>query len=183
MTGWQVAHCLNILLGEIDRLAPRRSRASDGSIGDQAHASRKSDHNPDARGIVHARDFTHDPANGADMHEIYDRLVRSKDRRIAYLIWDGWITSGSDGTQPWVKRVYTGVNPHKKHLHCSTKHGETFELDVSAWISKEDELQEHEVREIINAATKPLTERIDRLKHRVEVLEAAKPDPAPDAGS
>jgi len=43
---------------EIDLRWPDRMKTSDGWIGDPAHAQRSSDHNPDARGIVHALDVT-----------------------------------------------------------------------------------------------------------------------------
>ena len=42
---WRVARSLDVLLGQLNALAPERSKASDGSIGDAAHASRSSDHN------------------------------------------------------------------------------------------------------------------------------------------
>src|SRR5262245_33953750 len=43
---WRVAQCLLTLLGQVDELAPKRSRRCDGTIGDAAHAARTSDHNP-----------------------------------------------------------------------------------------------------------------------------------------
>ncbi len=71
---WRTAKSLDVLLDEINRAAPKRSKASDGSIGDAAHATRSSDHNPWVRwlgtGIVTARDFTHDPAGGLDCNKL-----------------------------------------------------------------------------------------------------------------
>ena len=43
---WIVAPSLDALLAQLNALAPGRSRASDGSIGDAAHAARTSNHNP-----------------------------------------------------------------------------------------------------------------------------------------
>jgi len=113
---WRVARGLEVLLHQLDELAPNRSRASDGSIGDPAHQTRPSDHNPDALGIVRARDFTHDPDH-ADMGEFSEALRRSRDRRIAYAIFNRRIFSAT--VQPWLWRPYPGDNPHTKHLHVS----------------------------------------------------------------
>jgi len=117
VASWRVARGLEKLLAQINELAPNRSKASDGSIGDPAHQNRPSDHNPDAQGIVRARDFTHDPAHGASMFQISDALRLSRDRRIKYAIFNRRIFSAT--TQPWVWRPYTGSDPHDKHLHVS----------------------------------------------------------------
>jgi hypothetical protein len=111
---WRVATSLNVLLEQLNAIAPHRSKESDGSIGDAAHATRDSDHNPwYGPGIVTARDFTNDPAGGLDCHWLAAALVRSGDGRIKYIIWNRKIWSGGS----W--RNYTGVNPHTKHLHLS----------------------------------------------------------------
>jgi hypothetical protein len=74
---WRVARSLDQLLAEINASAPNRSRASDGSIGDAAHQTTDSDHNPHCQGwVVTARDFTHDPAGGFDAHAFADWLRR-----------------------------------------------------------------------------------------------------------
>jgi hypothetical protein len=117
MANWRVARGLDKLLAQINDLAPGRSKASDGSIGDAAHRKRKSDHNPDSRGIVRARDFTHDSAHGADMHEIAEALRLSRDRRITYVIWNRRVFSAT--TKPWQWSPYTGSNPHVAHMHVS----------------------------------------------------------------
>jgi hypothetical protein len=43
---WRVARSLEVLLGQFNAACPGRSKASDGSIGDAAHATRDSDHKP-----------------------------------------------------------------------------------------------------------------------------------------
>ena len=62
----RIAKTLDVLRNEINALAPKRSKGSDGWIGDAAHQSRASDHNPWVReggvGIVTALDITHDPS-------------------------------------------------------------------------------------------------------------------------
>lgn len=125
---WRVAVSLNVLLGEINALAPNRSKVSDGSIGDAAHATRTSDHNPwvidgDGVGVVRARDFTHDPAGGLDCDVLAARLVQAMDAGHpamgsgAYIIWEGQILSKDRRAEGW--REYTGSNAHTKHLHLS----------------------------------------------------------------
>jgi peptidoglycan hydrolase-like protein with peptidoglycan-binding domain len=120
---WTVAAALDVLLAQLNARAPGRSRASDGAIGDDAHASRASDHNPwvqvDGQNLVTARDFTHDPAGGLDCALLAEVLVASRDPRIKYLIWSGRILSGAAGPDPWVWRAYHGKNQHTHHLHLS----------------------------------------------------------------
>lgn len=116
---WRVAKSLNVLLSQLDAAAPNRNKRSDGSIGDTAHSNRTSDHNPNEKGVVCARDFTHDPAGDMDCQVLADALKKSKDRRIKYVIWNGQIMSGAHSTRAWVWREYTGPNPHKTHLHIS----------------------------------------------------------------
>ena len=123
---WRVARSLDVLRDEINAAAPNRSTASDGSIGDAAHASRSSDHNPwvtnNGVGIVRARDFTHDPQGGLDCNVLAERV-----RQLAleghpalgagaYIIWNRAIASATYG---WRWRPYNGSNPHDKHLHVS----------------------------------------------------------------
>lgn len=120
---WRVAKSLDKLLSQINNLAPNRSTISDGSIGDPSHSSRESDHNPNALGVVCARDFTHDPMTGADMGRIMESLRKSKDKRIKYAIWDNRMFSSyptsTFGAFTW--RPYSGSNPHTKHAHVSVE--------------------------------------------------------------
>lgn len=114
---WRLAEALVKLREQVNALAPRRSKASDGTIGDVAHAGRKSDHNPDARGIVCAIDITHDPAGGMDAGQLAETLRLRRDRRIKYVIFNKRIFSSAVSAWEW--RPYTGANAHKKHVHIS----------------------------------------------------------------
>lgn len=117
---WRVARSLNTLLDQINTRFPHRSKISDGSIGDAAHASRTSDHNPwYGPGIVTARDFTHDPRNGVDIDRLSDELAASRDPRIKYIIANRLILDSRPGNNPWRWMPYRGSNPHIKHLHLS----------------------------------------------------------------
>lgn len=120
---WRVARSLDVLLKQINKKWPDRSTASDGSIGDTAHSSRTSDHNPNTRGVVCARDFTHDPKNGPDARKLAEQLVASRDERIKYIISNGEIVNGTGAPNraPWKWRPYTGVNAHRHHMHISVK--------------------------------------------------------------
>jgi hypothetical protein len=129
---WHVAGSLEKLREQLNSLFPNRSKAADGGIGDAAHATRDSDHNPWYRNTVTARDFTHDPANGLDCQWLKERLVASRDPRIKYLIWDRRIISGAGGPDPWKSRTYRGSNPHTRHLHVSVVASPLCE-DRAAW--------------------------------------------------
>ena len=115
---WRVADSLIVLRNQINAAHPRRRKGSDGTIGDAAHASRSSDHNPWYRvrgiGVVTAMDITHDPANGVDIDKLSDELVASNDPRIKYIIANRQIT---DDSLRW--HSYSGSNPHVAHMHIS----------------------------------------------------------------
>lgn len=124
---WRVARSLDVLLAEVNAAAPNRSKISDGSIGDAAHASRDSDHNPWRRGadgmpVVGARDFTHDPADGLDCNKLASSVAALLGKHSAlgsgaYVIWNRRIISRDRLGEGW--RAYTGSNPHDKHCHVS----------------------------------------------------------------
>lgn len=118
MPSWRAARCITTLRNEINAAWPKRDKSSDGVIGDQAHASRKSDHNPDGNGVVHAVDIDKDGIPADDIVEFLRSLAVAGDPRFkgGYLIWQGRICSERDG---WKWRTYTGSNPHDKHFHWS----------------------------------------------------------------
>ena len=87
---WHLAPCLVALVRDADAVAPNRIRISDGSIGDQFHAARRSDHNPDAGGVVAAVDLTNDPVHGFDAWRIARMIAAAiedgDETRVKYLI-------------------------------------------------------------------------------------------------
>lgn len=131
MTTWRLARSLDTLRAQINKLAPARSKISDGTIGDTAHSARTSDHNPDANGVVHAIDITHDPAGGIDGQALGEALSASRDPRIKYIISNRRICAGKDGPSPWQWRPYDGTNPHTHHVHISVR--DVSADDASAW--------------------------------------------------
>lgn len=138
-TAWRVAESLRVLFDQVNAIAPKRSHASDGTIGDAAHQGTDSDHNPrvisgaGSTPVVTAADITHDPADGADMDAISDALRASEDPRIKYVIFNRLIMSGSPGPLPWVWRAYDGDNPHDKHMHVSVIGKASLLDDITPW--------------------------------------------------
>lgn len=123
---WREALSLKTQREQLNAAFPKRSKVSDGGIGDAAHQSRDSDHNPwikDKKGIgvYSARDYTHDPKTGIDCNWLAEELRREKDPRTKYVIWNGRMFSSyaAHGYKPWEWRPYSGKNKHTKHLHIS----------------------------------------------------------------
>ena len=112
------------VLRQATALKPKRKKASDGLLPSAAHRKQNpnSDHNT---GL--AVDLTHDPDNGIDCVEIFQKL--KEDKRVAYLIFKGKIWSRQYAKQG--DRRYTGSNPHNKHLHISIV--ATGANDTSPW--------------------------------------------------
>jgi len=140
MSRYRCAYALDALLSEVDARAPHRDKASDGWIGDAAHASRESDHNPWVRlgsiGIVTARDIDHDPAHGADMGEIVEEIRARRDYRVKYLIFQGRICRSypAHGLAAWQWGPYNGPNAHRRHLHISVKPERSAYDDTRRWL-------------------------------------------------
>lgn len=130
--GWQLAPSLQSMVAEADRLAPKRSRSSDGSIGDVSHRARESDHNPSG-GWVDALDLTHDPARGFDAHAMAQRVIRRRDPRIKYIISNRRIY-GPGSRFGWAGGPYTGASPHTAHAHFSVVPSGRF--GVSPWFAQ-----------------------------------------------
>ena len=112
------------VLRQATALRPARKKASDGLLPSAAHMKQSptSDHNT---GL--AVDLTHDPENGIDCVDIFEKL--KEDKRVKYLIFQEKI---------WAKdkaklgnRRYTGSNPHNKHLHISIK--PSMATDTNPW--------------------------------------------------
>ena len=127
-SGWKLAPSLIKLCEEFDNMYPRRSTASDGSIGDQSHRARASYHNPSG-GYVHAVDITHDPKNGVDVHQKAREIAARKDSRIHDIISNGQRWTPTTG---W--RKYSGANKHTAHAHFGVKKTYEARRNVSPWL-------------------------------------------------
>jgi CW_7 repeat len=111
-----LAPSLVSLRNELNAAHPNRDKSSDGWVGDTAHQARKSDHNPDysAGGIVRAIDIDKD---GIDVNKLLYAATHSP--VVEYVIWNGGIYTRQNGFR---RAVYTGTNPHDKHVHISIRH-------------------------------------------------------------
>ena len=107
----------------VDDQWPTRDRRSDGWIGDLAHATRPSQHNPDAFGIVRAIDIDADlranrPDEALRLADTLRTEAKTGKRPIAYIIFRGQICSSKTR---WAWKPYDGINPHNHHIHVSFK--------------------------------------------------------------
>jgi hypothetical protein len=135
---WTAAPALTAILHDADRVAPGRSHASDGTVGDLTHQSQgaQSDHNPDANGVVHACDVTNDPAHFDSWHwgqVVADRIKAGQEHRVKYLV-------SNDGTKdvifnPSVSMTWrqngTVKQEHTSHLHVSILYTAAAENDTT----------------------------------------------------
>lgn len=113
---WRLANSLQILLNQANVLYPGRSKLSDGTLGDAAHAAVASDHNPNRYGVVCALDLTHDPSKGFDAHAVANLLIAYRHPDLKYVISNGRIAGAWTN---WNWTAYNGSNPHTKHIHVS----------------------------------------------------------------
>lgn len=138
MTAWRNAAALNAIRDEADEKWPKRSHASDGTIGDATHQSETSDHNPDHNGIVHAIDLTNDPAHGFDAwviaQQIAGRMASGLEHRVEYLVSNNGehdVIFHPSVSPNWRLNYAEGGQNHRSHLHVSIKHTLAAETDTT----------------------------------------------------
>ena len=122
---WYLAPSLDNLRDEVNARWPNRSKRSDGTIGDPAHAARVSDHNPNSRGSVNAIDIT---ADGIDPSYLIRKA--SAHPSTAYIIYNRFIYSRRYG---WEQKPYSGSNPHTTHVHISIQQNRDAEWNETRW--------------------------------------------------
>jgi hypothetical protein len=122
---WRLAGALAQLRREVNEIAPHRSKASDGTIGDPAHASRCSRHNPNGDNVVCAIDLTDDPAGGFDVHAHIELLVGLARMGLGHPDFDYAISKRRYASRAtgWQWREYRGSNEHVKHGHIAVGRG------------------------------------------------------------
>jgi hypothetical protein len=118
------------VLRQATALRPQRNKASDGLLPSAAHiamdkkAGIKSDHDT-GFGV----DLTHDPLNGIDCKDIFQKI--KADKRVKYIIFNGKIWSKDRATEG--DRPYNGPNKHPHHIHVSVE--ENCGNDTSPWFA------------------------------------------------
>ncbi|MFI5891755.1 hypothetical protein ACIA5D_16745 [Actinoplanes sp. NPDC051513] len=146
MADWVLIPCLKALFAEFDRIAPSRDHASDGSIGDSAHQSTVSDHNPDETGAVPIHDADHvNEVHAIDVDNnlresdltmekvvqfLLGRCRSGAEKRLRYIIYNRRIWSASSD---WVQKTYTGASPHTEHAHFSASYTSSLEASTASW--------------------------------------------------
>lgn len=163
MSTWYKPPAIVSLFAEFDELAPARSRGSDGTIGDQAHEDRVSDHNiddgpdqgatpyEDADGVpeIHAADVTATLNRaGWTMSRATEIIVtrhrEGDDDRLQNVIYNARIASRSWG---WTWRAYSGSNAHTKHAHFSLRYTDAAERDTRPWgLLEADDVTKEEMK-------------------------------------
>jgi hypothetical protein len=147
---WELVPCLERLRDEVNTIAPKRDKSSDGTIGDQAHQDRTSDHNADEVGKVPITDAdSKNEVHGLDLDAtlntpgltmemiIQHTLTRCRkdnddpanEPRLRYMIFNKRIWEAPD----WRQENYTGDNPHTEHAHFSAEYVTSLEADTSSW--------------------------------------------------
>lgn len=192
---WRIAESLKKLREQINAAYPLRDKASDGGIGDAAHASRNSDHNPwvkDARGmgVVTAIDIDEDLAR--DIHSIQfmvDSIIASRDPRVKYIIYEGRMISSypARGYGAWKWRPYAGTkNPHRLHAHISVNPSPYHYDNRAEWNIGSAPLKDAEAAKPlleISPIEKPASEFVPRESTATEPAAAesseAQPPPPP----
>jgi hypothetical protein len=187
MSDWILIPCLRRLFLEFNQIAPGRSKASDGSIGDTAHQREVSDHNADETGSVpihdadkvnevHAIDVDSDLRDQALSMELVVQFLVSRcrtgrEKRLRYIIFNRRIWEAKNG---WKPRPYTGASAHTEHAHFSASYETEHERDESSWHLEEIDMtmtpadREWFTAEMDKAATKAAarvwsTKIIDRM--------------------
>lgn len=122
---WYLNPALSVMRAEVNAVYPARDRASDGTIGDPAHAARASDHNPDPDGSVDAWDMDVELAGAGRPHAgLVERVKRCFEAHpcSAYWIHNDEISFRSEG---WRPRSYAYAGPsrnrHDHHVHWNTR--------------------------------------------------------------
>ena len=134
------------LRDQVNRKWRKRDKRSDGWIGDRAHASRASDHNPNKAGVVHAIDIDENMGKGRNRNgrtakrlanQLLDYAASGLPgaKRLKYVVYENRIASGTYRKTFWSWRH--GNWGHEAHIHVSftsaaDRDGTVFPLPILA---------------------------------------------------
>lgn len=129
------------LRNQINKRWPKRDKRSDGWLGDAAHKARASDHNADARGLVHALDIDADldPKDPGAAQRLANQIVAYAAsgipgaNRIKYVVFNDQIASGTYPTSIWKWRGSGYGHMHHIHISFTTKgenNAQTYPLPI-----------------------------------------------------
>jgi len=129
------------LRNQVNKRWPKRDKRSDGWIGDKAHAGRQSQHNPDARGLVHALDIDADldPKDPGAAQRLANQIVAYAGsgipgaNRIKYVVFNDQIASGTYANSMWKWRGSGYGHMHHIHVSFTTKgenNAQTYPLPI-----------------------------------------------------
>lgn len=114
-SNWRLAKSLEVLRDEIGAKYPGTTVWT---IGDQAHQSGYSDHNPNSAGVVCAIDIKSD--GGLDLQRFVNHLIANPHPNLRYVIFNRKIYQRKNGFEP---QDYTGPSAHTEHAHASVGNG------------------------------------------------------------
>jgi hypothetical protein len=144
---WQVIGGLQTLIAQV---RAEYGNMLVGTIGDTAHQTETSDHNPDSNGNVCAADFmigsyftTYNAA------ELVTELIIGQDRRLHYVIYNGRIYTSE---HEFTSEVYDGTDKHTNHVHVSVNHNNDA-TNTREWNLLM--LTDNDIQRIVDALTKP----------------------------
>ena len=129
------------LRNQVNKRWVRRDKRSDGWLGDAAHKARVSDHNEDARGLVHALDIDADldPKDPGAAQRLANQIVAYAasgipgSNRLKYVVFNDQIASGTYANSMWKWRGSGFGHMHHIHVSFSTKgenNAQTYPLPI-----------------------------------------------------
>lgn len=177
MVVWYKVKWIDPFFDALNRVFPNRTKGSDGTIGDAAHQTEVSGHNPDdtdgvraeredadTKPEVRAADATndlHDPAGRTMWDVVHAILAHPADRdRLIYMICNGKIWRKSNS---WREEVYTGSDLHWGHGHfsgdpASDENGAPWESILAMGDDMTLDAREKEILENVNHLLEAITQ-------------------------
>lgn len=125
---WFLNRFLTSWRNAIGKKFPKRTKASDGTIGDARHQAESfSEHNPDKDGSVDAWDMdvnllgSSNPTGSAAELAAIEQLKKAFQRLPESQLWIHNRQIANRDIGNWARRPYRGVNPHDHHVHWQSR--------------------------------------------------------------